>query len=363
MQPVLLRPPISSTGTTAALCGLITALSLQNAVQPAYSPRTVSFVPYAPGKMYVCTERDGLLYLSGANTFSPSVAPVTSFPFRTPHRVFFDPNDPGYLRVTTFGNGLVSGHAANVSAVGRLKVMLDGPYDSSTQLMKDDLRVAGLVPATEPYSALGFAQVGGGGEVMWPGVLNVTGNNAIVDWVQVELRNSGSPATVVATRCALLQRDGDVVEVDGVSTLTFPVASGAYYLAVRHRNHFGAMTVGAITLTGSTTTIDFTDTATLTCGTAAQKTVGTRNVLWAGNTLRDTPAPSKLKYTGASNDRDVILVAIGGTVPTNTIVGYRAEDVNMDGTTKYTGTDNDRDPILVNIGGTVPTNTLTEQLP
>ena len=63
------------------------------------------------------------------------------------------------------------------------------------------------------------------------------------------------------------------------------------------------------------------------------------------------------------NDRDPILVAVGGTVPTATVSGYLPTDVNMDGRVKYTGSVNDRDPILVNVGGTVPTNTRVEQLP
>ena len=71
----------------------------------------------------------------------------------------------------------------------------------------------------------------------------------------------------------------------------------------------------------------------------------------------------QLKYTGVANDRDPILVAIGGTTPNNTITGYRSQDVNMDGTVKYTGANNDRDPVLVNIGGTTPNNVRQAQLP
>jgi len=37
--------------------------------------------------------------------------------------------------------------------------------------------------------------------------------------------------------------------------------------------------------------------------------------------------------------------------------------VTLDGVVKYTGLENDRDIILVNIGGTVPTDTREEQLP
>ena len=48
---------------------------------------------------------------------------------------------------------------------------------------------------------------------------------------------------------------------------------------------------------------------------------------------------------------------------TNTVIGYYLEDVNLDGVVSYTGTLNDRDPILVNIGGSVPTAVRQAQLP
>ena len=51
-------------------------------------------------------------------------------------------------------------------------------------------------------------------------------------------------------------------------------------------------------------------------------------------------------------------------MPTNTLANaYSVNDCNLDGIVKYVGQDNDRDPILVNIGGSVPTNTRQEQLP
>ncbi|MFN3875393.1 MAG: hypothetical protein ACK4L7_05740, partial [Flavobacteriales bacterium] len=70
-----------------------------------------------------------------------------------------------------------------------------------------------------------------------------------------------------------------------------------------------------------------------------------------------------LKYVGEGNDRDPILVRIGGTVPTAAVSGYHPEDVNIDGVVKYVGEGNDRDPILLNIGGSLPTNTRSGQLP
>ncbi len=240
-----------------------------------------------------------------------------------------------------------------------VRCFLEGPYDANTGLMHDSLRVQGLVPLSEPYTALGFTQVNGGGENMAPAVLNTTGNNAIVDQVLLELRDKNDPTVILGTRCALLQRDGDVVDMDGSSPVTFARTGDQYYLAVRHRNHLGAMTANAIALSNAPVLIDFTAPTTSTYGTNATKSVNAVQVLWAGNTVRD----GALKYTGSGNDRDALLVKVGGNTPNNTSIGYAVTDVNMDGTVKYTGAGNDRDPILVNVGSTTPNSTRTEQVP
>lgn len=70
-----------------------------------------------------------------------------------------------------------------------VKVLLEGPFNSVLGLMGDGLRSGGLVPLSEPYSALGYVHVGGGGEATSSAVLSTTGNDAIVDWVVIELRS------------------------------------------------------------------------------------------------------------------------------------------------------------------------------
>jgi hypothetical protein len=244
------------------------------------------------------------------------------------------------------------------------KVFLEGPYDATTGSMSDALRAAGLVPAGEPYTAMGYTLSSGVGAVAQPGVLSVTGNNAIEDWLVVELRDAFFPEQIVHSRPALLQRDGDVVDLDGVSPVVFPVASGGYHVAVRHRNHLAVMTATPVQLNPTpAASVNFTSVGTGTYGTNARKAITgafPTQAMWAG----DATFNGQLKYTGSNNDRDPILLAIGGAVPTNTVSGqYRREDVNMDGLVKYTGSSNDRDPILVNIGGTVPTAMRQEQMP
>jgi hypothetical protein len=119
------------------------------------------------------------------------------------------------------------------------------------------------------------------------------------------------------------------------------------------------MTASSVALGNTAVSVDLRSASTATYGTDARKTVGSVRALWAGNATVN----NNLRYTGAANDRDPILQAIGGATPTASVPGYAVTDVNLDGTTKYTGSANDRDPILLNIGGSVPTTTRTEQLP
>ena len=150
-----------------------------------------------------------------------------------------------------------------------------------------------------------------------------------------------------------------MVGLDGSSPVVLFAAAGSYHVALRHRNHLGAMTAAPVALSGNAVAIDLRDPNTPTWGSAARKDVGGTMALWMGNTFQD----DRLKYTGANNDRDPIISVIGGATPTAVVNGYYREDSDLSGEVKYTGAGNDRDPILQNIGGTVPTNTRLEQLP
>lgn len=170
------------------------------------------------------------------------------------------------------------------------KVFLQGSYDPATDLMADGLRSLAVLPAAEPYTALGFAhQNGGGGEAVNPALWNTTGNNAIVDWMMVELRSKNAPATVLYTRAALVQRDGDVVEVDGTSPLYFSQAPpDQYYIALRHRNHLGFRTATAQALTATATAFNFANNSVSLYGTAPLRLLepGTYG-MYSGDANRD----------------------------------------------------------------------------
>ena len=242
----------------------------------------------------------------------------------------------------------------------RVRANLQGAYVSSLNLMRDDLRAGGHVPLTEPYTSLGYTLIGSGGETVPASRMAVTGSNAVVDWVLVELRNASVPGQIMATECALLERDGDIVSVNGSTRLLFEVPAGNYHVAVRHRNHLGLRTAAPIQLGPHEAWLDFTLAGTATNGIEAGRIMpnGVR-ALWAGDVLAD----GVIRYVGGNNDRDRILQQIGGVIPTAVSIGYLVSDVNMDGIVRYAGPNNDRDPILQNIGGVIPTATRSHQLP
>ncbi len=253
-------------------------------------------------------------------------------------------------------------------------------------LMRDDLRSRGYIPLSHPYGSLSPITTVA---AMAPSVTAVTGSNAIVDWVFVELRNSFNPSIVVDSRAALLQRDGDVVDVDGVSTVTFgQVDPGSYYVAVRHRNHLGVMSFNPLSLSTTTTTVDFrnpnTPTFTYT-GTSSytQATVNQAQVIvqqgvamWAGNCFAENASSSPHNYVifqGTNNDANIIyqqIIANPLSSPFFKLKGYSTGDVNLNGEAIFQGTGNDVEFIYQNVINNHPGNvlklpfyTIREQLP
>lgn len=253
--------------------------------------------------------------------------------------------DPANAQITLDGMEANTGAG---SLMVRVKAMLQGPYVPANGNMATSLNDAGLVPLNEPYTAMGYAHVGGGGESTVPAVLNATGDARPVDWVVLELRDPDVPANVLATRSALLRKDGLIKDTDGVSDVAFAgMAAGPYYVAVRHRNHLGIMTGTAQPISSTASLINLTTTgADVFGGPAATALVGATRCLWTGDVDRN----GQLAYGGLPNDKDPIAAAAGG-LPTSVSTGYFSADVNLDGKVKFTGTDNDRDAVLRSLGG------------
>lgn len=231
------------------------------------------------------------------------------------------------------------------------KVYLQGaainPNTGEENLMRDDLRVISLIPTTSPYTDALTCNAN---------VFVKTGTDAIVDWIWLELRDSSDNTTIVASRSALLQRDGDIVHIDGVSPVYFnATAAGDYYVTVKHRNHLGIMTASTVTLSNTATAVNYTDANNeITFGTDAQTTFGMPTgivAMWAGNVNGD----NKVQYSGTTPDSPNILSEVLNdfgnflNFPAYIVNGYNNNDINMDGNTQYSGTHPDTPFILQNV--------------
>jgi hypothetical protein len=233
------------------------------------------------------------------------------------------------------------------------KVFLQGNYNSTSGVMNDTLRKKDLIPLIEPYSALtgmlsnnNTVRGSGGGETTTAAVAGnaagVSTNNSIVDWVLVQLHNAAG--TVITQRAALLQRDGDIVDVDGTSSLNLAGnAAGTYYISVKHRNHLGIRTTATFAL-AKTTASPYNFTTALAQafkGTVTNNQMATLNTgatvfgMWSGNANDDI----KTTMSGlgpVANDYSKLLNTLGKS--TNTLLNvYSKQDLNMDGKVTMSG--------------------------
>lgn len=206
-----------------------------------------------------------------------------------------------------------------------LKVFLEGPYDTTNTVMNDGLRVENLVPTREPYTGLGYSHGSiGGGESINPFVFSITNNDAPVDWVMVELRTINNNI-VLAARSALLQKDGDIVDLDGRSPLSFPgiASEGSYYVAIRHRNHLGIRTLNSVAMSQTPTSLDLTTGTSLVVGGANALNLLSSGVY--GLFCGDFDANGQIQNTDGTS-----------LVPTIGIGGYLPGDIDMNGQVQNT---------------------------
>ncbi len=353
-------------------------------VAPALSTTQVSNVCPAPTvnlSNIVATNQPAnttLTWHSGVPaTAANQLTNVSSLPAGTYYAAIYDPVNNCYSGTAVTP---VTATLTNCPLPLQAKVWLQGALFGVTAangVMRDDLRAGNRLPASSPYtswSALTSTQPVSNTAA----VFGVTGNDAIVDWVFVELRSPSNFSLVVDSRSALVQRDGDIVDVDGVTPIQFSqAAAGNYYVAVRHRNHLGVMTATAVPLSLTGTVVDFRNPATSTyrISTAltnqSQVSVAQGMAMWAGNALQD----KVVIYQGTSNDVSAIALQVKGPAnitgsPTYVLNGYNTGDVNLDGKTIFQGTGADVNFIYLNVTSNHPGNIsgtnifiIREQLP
>ena len=180
--------------------------------------------------------------------------------------------------------------------------MLEGPYDANTQMMSDELRAQGYLSGVYDIDNA---------------ILNITGADAVVDVVTVELRDRLDASSVLASVDGILQSDGDLVDFDGISPLTFDcLPEEEYYISLKHRNHLGIRTLFTSFLDRNGVTLDFSDNSVATYGTNAQLDINGVLALYAGD---------------ADNDGQINAADRSQTWNERNSTGFYNADVDLDG--------------------------------
>ncbi|MDY8134880.1 hemagglutinin protein [Aquimarina sp. 2201CG5-10] len=234
----------------------------------------------------------------------------------------------GELAVTTITDGtttLTQGFqqatlqlAIKINPIVFLQGAAVNPNTGEESLMRDDLRVAATIPTTSPYTDAATTLAT---------VFNATGANAIVDWVWVELRDKNDANTVLASKSALLQRDGDIVTTDGTSDLEFELPEDNYYVMVSHRNHLAIRSVNTVALSSTVATLNFSTSSSIAQG-------GSNAVTDLGNGVFAMLGGDYDENGQVQNsDVNAVVVLLGGS-------GYSLADMDMNGQIQNTDINN-----------------------
>lgn len=189
-----------------------------------------------------------------------------------------------------------------------IRVFMEGPYAGGDSMLTT-LNKNHFIPAAQPYNVAPWNYSGTEVDSTIP--------PGVVDWVLVQLRTGTSSSTTIAERAAFLDKNGYIVDLDGVSPLKFKgVEPGNYYLVVEHRNHLPIMSADTISLP-STNIYDFTKSKTSTYG---------------NNALIDLGGGSFGMIAGDNDGDKVISVNDYNSIAHNFFhTGYYNSDDNMDG--------------------------------
>lgn len=189
--------------------------------------------------------------------------------------------------------------------------------------MNTNLNSGGIIPLSQPYNTTPFNYTGKDSVQSIP-------NGNIVDWVLLELRKpaSGLPSdatssTIIGRKAGFLLNNGTVVDLDGVTPLSFNISKqGPSFVVIRHRNHLGVLSNSIPSNAAGTFANDYSVlTNSYKDSTASSDPVtllsgGIKYGLWAGDANKN----------GSVNVTDVNAIKLSIS---NSSFGYLLTDVNL----------------------------------
>jgi hypothetical protein len=149
-----------------------------------------------------------------------------------------------------------------------VKIFLEGPYNGLA--MNTSLNSQGVIPLTQPYN--------NNSQWSYSGAESVTSIPPdVVDWIFLDLRTGIEESSIIGRRAAFLKSDGNIVDLDGNSSVSFTgVPDGSYYLVIHHRNHLSIMSASPLAFSNGNiiTDYDFTTGQNKAYGTNPMKDLG-----------------------------------------------------------------------------------------
>jgi hypothetical protein len=196
--------------------------------------------------------------------------------------------------------------------------------------MTTSLNSGGFIPLSQPYNVVPFSYAGTESVGAIP-------NANIVDWVLAELRMPGTGApidatssTIVGRKAGFLLNNGTVVDLDGVTPISFDInKQGAGFIVIRHRNHLGIISNSLPSNATGSYSNDFRSLANIYKNPAASSDPvvalpsSANYGMWAGNANANAGAGNNVVN---STDVGVIKAAIGVLLS-----GYQFQDINLNG--------------------------------
>ncbi len=224
---------------------------------------------------------------------------------------------------------------------------LRGPWNGTT--MNTSLNSAGMIPLSQPYNTTPFNYTGTESVGSIP-------NANIVDWVLVEHRKpatglpaDASSATITGRKAGFLLSNGTVVDLDGVTPISFDITKqGSSFMVIRHRNHLGVLSNAVPSNATGTFANNFSLLANSykATGAASDPVVllsgGTKYGLWAGDANKN----------GAVNATDVSAIKLAIASSSS---GYLLTDLNLSNSINSTDVSLAKNTISSSGTGSAPT--------
>ncbi len=156
------------------------------------------------------------------------------------------------------------------------KLFLESMYNFELGYMESKLAENQLLPSSQPFDQAPFLYEGDEFLDQY--------SEDVIDWVLVELRAASDINQVIYQRAALLNKEGEILDMDGTKGISL-VSSPAQevYISISHKSSLSVLSNAPIKLTDTPTRYDFTTSSEQAKGTEQLKPLGDIFALYSGD--------------------------------------------------------------------------------